>query len=155
MREIDKSFKNTFNDSGFRVKNTSWYRITEDFIQVIHFQKSLYSDLYYLNVAIDVKPTEKIIYKPEYKFSVRLRADRIIQKDYLLQALDFKTPLCQAERNANINAIIIDCVKFLDSISTWEQFKVALSNKHHAIHRAGIAVDFRQVLCNMDHLSYD
>ena len=35
MREIDIILKPLFNSCGFSLKRTSWYRLTDDFIQII------------------------------------------------------------------------------------------------------------------------
>lgn len=53
MREIDKLVKDILTSDGFVFKKTSWYRTTKDFIQILNFQKSHFSNKFYLNLGID------------------------------------------------------------------------------------------------------
>ena len=66
MRDIDSRVGEILISHDFKLKKNSWYRHTEDFIQVLNLQKSYFSDLYYLNIGLDVKPDNISSYMPEY-----------------------------------------------------------------------------------------
>lgn len=146
MREIDIILKPLFNSCGFSLKRTSWYRLTDDFIQIINFQKSHFSNLYYLNIGLDCKNGGYIIYKPEYKFPVRLRADMIISDPELIKYLDFDSVYPESVRTEKLKIIALLCVQFLDSIADWQQFKSAFNDKDHLIHQAFIISSFLSLL---------
>ena len=61
MRDIDIILKPLFNSCGFSLKRNSWYRLTDDFIQIINFQKSHFSNLYYLNIGLDHRNESGVI----------------------------------------------------------------------------------------------
>ena len=48
MRKIDAIVKDVMKASGFVKKSNSWYKLTDDFVQVLNFQKSAFSNLYSL-----------------------------------------------------------------------------------------------------------
>lgn len=141
MREIDIIVKDVLTSYGFIFKNTSWYRTTEDFIQIINFQKSLFSNKYYLNLGFDdrqVRPT----YKPEYQFSVRLRIDILFSDIQLMQPLDFENDYPETTRRDQLHALVLRGIDFLDSVNGWNKLRIAISNQSHPIHHAFITAQF-------------
>lgn len=144
MREIDKLLKNLLTQYGFVLKKNSWYRLTKDFIQIINFQKSQFSNKYYLNIGIDEKSDNMPLFKPEYMFAIRLRADNIVSDSTLIHALDFEKYISEDERVNNINTTVLCCIHFLDSITDWKQLKSAFEDNAHLIHQAFITISFKQ-----------
>ena len=148
MREIDTILKDTLKCQGFKLKGTSWYRLTEDFINVINFQKSLYSNLYYVNIGIDKKIGNDNLYKPEYKFPIRFRIEELISDKAILQALDFERNFSVFDRLEHLNKIVKYSIDFLDSISNLEQLKLSLSDSQHPINKAAIIATMRSEIEN-------
>lgn len=148
MREIDSLVREVLIFHDFKLRKNSWYRQTEDFIQVINLQKSYFSDLYYLNMGIDVNSSNTIDYKSEYLFSVRIRAEMIIKESELVLALDFTNALSESDRLRRINTLIIKCIDFLDSLRSWSDFRIAIEDVNHQIHKAAITASFKQLLVN-------
>ena len=148
MREIDTILKDTLKCQGFKLKGTSWYRLTDDFINVINFQKSLYSNLYYVNIGIDKKIGNDNLYKPEYKFPIRFRIEELISDKAILQALDFERNFSVFDRLEHINKIVKYSIDFLDSISNLEQLKLSLSDSQHPINKAAIIATMRSEIEN-------
>ena len=148
MREIDTILKDTLKCQGFKLKGTSWYRLTEDFINVINFQKSLYSNLYYVNIGIDKKIGNDNLYKPEYKFPIRFRIEELISDKAILQALDFERSFSVFDRLEHLNKIVKYSIDFLDSSSNWEQLKLSLSDSQHPINKAAIIATMRSEIEN-------
>ena len=149
MREIDTILKDILKCQGFKLKGTSWYRLTDDFIHVINFQKSLYSNLYYVNIGIDKKTGNVKSYKPEYKFAIRLRIERLITDKALLQALDFNDNISVFDRLELLSKIVKYSIDFLDSLSNWEQLKLSLSDPKHPINKAAIIATMRSEIENL------
>ena len=148
MREIDQIVRNMLTSNGFVLKRNSWYRITDDLIQIINFQKSYFSNKFYLNIGIDERFEQKIIYKPEYHFPIRLRIESLLSDSQLLQALDFDLNFSESDRLENLHTIILHCVNFLNDISNWEQLTLAINDKFHPIHKAAITGAFMKRLKN-------
>jgi len=142
MREIDKIVKDILTNYGFVFKKSSWYRVSDDFIQIINFQKSQFSNKFYINFGLDERDSQGLIYKNEYQFPIRLRADMMVLDEQLMAALDFEEPCSETIRNENLQALITNIVNFLDSINGWEQLKSAMHNKTHLIHKAFITGPF-------------
>ena len=148
MREIDTILKDIIKCQGFKLKGTSWYKLTDDFIYVINFQKSLYSNLYYVNIGIDKKIGNDNLYKPEYKFPIRFRIEELISDKAILQALDFERNFSVFDRLEHLNKIVKYSIDFLDSISNWEQLKLSLSDSQHPINKAAIIATMRSEIEN-------
>ena len=148
MREIDTILKDIIKCQGFKLKGTSWYKLTDDFIYVINFQKSLYSNLYYVNIGIDKKIGNDNLYKPEYKFPIRFRIEELISDKAILQALDFERNFSVFDRLEHINKIVKYSIDFLDSISNLEQLKLSLSDSQHPINKAAIIATMRSEIEN-------
>lgn len=148
MRDIDSRVGEVLISHDFKLKKNSWYRHTEDFIQVLNLQKSYFSDLYYLNIGLDVKPDNISSYMPEYMFSVRGRAEMIIQNRELILSLDFTNDLSESDRQSKLNTLLVECVEFLNSIRSWKDFRKAIDNSSHPIHKAAITASFKQLLTN-------
>ena len=148
MREIDTILKDIIKCQGFKLKGTSWYKLTDDFIYVINFQKSLYSNLYYVNIGIDKKIGNDNLYKPEYKFPIRFRIEELISDKAILQALDFERNFSVFDRLEHLNKIVKYSIDFLDSLSNLEQLKLSLSDSQHPINKAAIIATMRSEIEN-------
>lgn len=142
MREIDKLVKDILTSDGFVFKKTSWYRTTKDFIQILNFQKSHFSNKFYLNLGIDEIQEGKPSYKPEYQFPVRIRIDMLLYNRDLMQSLDFEKEYIETTRQEELKTIVLSGINFLDSINEWNQLRTAISNQSHPIHRACILSEF-------------
>lgn len=146
MRKIDAIVKDVMKASGFVKKSNSWYKLTDDFVQVLNFQKSAFSNLYYLNIGIDVRSSDKPQYMPEYRFGVRLRADMLAFESGIVGALDFERNMDSEERIETIYAIIEECVSFLESVSSWVQLHAAYNDDSHPINKAATTGVFKLIM---------
>lgn len=126
MREIDKLIRPLMRENGFRLKGTSWYRIKEDFIQVLNFQKSLYGDDYYLNLAFDLSndllcfpPDYKFL--PEYRYPIRIRAENIPFIETTKKKYTFDIKSSERVRKVIVETIE-NCLVFLNEYSEKSKF---------------------------------
>ena len=142
MRDIDKTVKDLLTPHGFVFKRSSWYRTSDSLIQIINFQKSQYANRFYMNLGIDERTGQELVYKPEYLFSVRLRVEMIVSDTLLIDALDFEKECSEINRNEKMEALILNSINFLDSINGWEELRLAMKNKKHPLHRAFITTSF-------------
>ena len=88
MNECDHLTRDLLSQNGFVYRKKGWYRITGDFLQILNFQKSCWSNQYYINIGEDFLPKDKegkIEYLPEYQFPMRGRAGRLgLSKSHLI-----------------------------------------------------------------------
>jgi len=124
MNPVKETIKPIMKDNGFRCKRTSWYRRVNDVIQILNIQKSVWSNLYYINIGFD--PYDETCcfpkdysFPPEYKFRIRFRAEEIVENKDVLCSLDFEQPF--SDRDVYIMDLIKDCLSFMDSLSTKEK----------------------------------
>ena len=68
MNTINKIASDVMVSSGFAFKRGAWYALSPDFIHVVYFQRSMYSDLYYLNLAVGFNPEHWGSFPKDYKF---------------------------------------------------------------------------------------
>ena len=113
MRDIDKTVKDLLTPHGFVFKRSSWYRTSDSLIQIINFQKSQYANRFYMNLGIDERTGQELIYKPEYLFSVRLRVEMIVSDTLLIDALDFEKECSEINRNEKMEALILNSNSFI------------------------------------------
>lgn len=151
MREIDILVKDILTSYGFVYKKTSWYRTTNDFIQILNFQKSHFSNKFYLNIGIDEIQGDRPTYKPEYQFPVRLRIDMLLSNKELMQSLDFEKDCQETDRQKELNTIVLYGINFLDSINEWNQLRTAIKNQSHPIHHAHIIAEFMKKIKEISH----
>jgi hypothetical protein len=89
-----------FKSEGFKKKGQTWYRQKNDSIILCNYQKSAYSDLFYLNfgiVFIELLKSEKIP-PPYYLWHWGARYEKFLEKI----KIDFSTDI----KNNNISEII-------------------------------------------------
>lgn len=68
MNTINKICKDVMVAAGFVFKRGAWYAVSGDFIHVVYFQRSLYSDLYYMELAVDFNPAHWNSFPRDFKF---------------------------------------------------------------------------------------
>lgn len=131
MNSCDILTRDQLSKNGFVYRKKSWYRTTENFLQIINFQKSSWGNQYYINIGADflVECKNGSINLPPmrlFPFWGRVE-DLAIRKD-LLDCLDFERCIEDDERNNKMNSIINECIAFLDRVRTLEGLKQEYQN---------------------------
>ena len=123
MNTINLIAKELLSSKGFLFKRGAWYALSPDFIHVLYFQRSLYSDLYYLELAVGLNPDHLESFPKEYEFpkyyTLGARA-RIKDKDELLRASNL-TP----ENEFQIQSLLLEAISLsllLEAISLFSSF---------------------------------
>jgi len=62
---------------GFKKKARTWWRTTDDSIQVINLQKSAYGEALYTNLGIYVRSLGSELSPPEYRCHIRARLEKV------------------------------------------------------------------------------
>ncbi len=108
MNTINLIAKKLLSSEGFLFKRGAWYALSPDFIHVLYFQRSLYSDLYYLELAVGFNPDHLDTFPKDYEFpkyyTLGARA-RIKDKDELLRASNL-TP----ENEFQIQSLLLEAI---------------------------------------------
>jgi hypothetical protein len=121
MNTINLIAKKLLSSEGFLFKRGAWYALSPDFINVLYFQRSLYSDLYYLELAVGFNPDHLDTFPKDYQFpkyyTLGARA-RIKDKDELLRASNL-TP----ENEFQIQSLLLEAISLFSSFTTISGFK--------------------------------
>ena len=78
MNKCDILNQELLTNNGFVYRKRGWYRCTEDFLQIINFQKSNWGNQYYINIGekcLSRLNAGSIIYPPERLFHLRGRVE--------------------------------------------------------------------------------
>ena len=125
MREIDEIASSFLEKNGFIYKRLSWYRQTNDFLQIISFQKSSFGNQYYVNIGESfISNVFSLCSKrlpPESQFQLRARASQLFNKESFA-CLDFDNDYQQDKRIEQIGIICDKCLLFLQSINSVKSF---------------------------------
>lgn len=118
MNPVKLIVKDMMKSIGFRCKNNSWYRLTNDMIQILNIQKSAWGDQYYINLGLDYydgsfRYPSEYKFPPEYKFGLRIRASELfVDADF--KSLDFTKEYNPEKRTEAIKDIFSRSLNFLD-----------------------------------------
>ncbi|MBK8255163.1 MAG: DUF4304 domain-containing protein [Polyangiaceae bacterium] len=98
--------------AGFVRKRDTWYRATEDLIQVLNVQKSRYGQQYYLNLGIWLKPLGEVQFPKENVCHVRIRARQLDEatRAEFEKCLDLDSGITPEERENQIRRLVDDVV---------------------------------------------
>ena len=83
MNKCDILNQELLTNNGFVYRKRGWYRCTEDFLQIINFQKSNWGNQYYINIGencLSRLNAGSIIYPPERLFHLRITDNRKANK---------------------------------------------------------------------------
>lgn len=121
MNTINKIVSDVMASSGFIFKRGTWFALSFDFMHAVYFQRSMYSDLYYLNLSVGFNPEHWDSYPKGYKFPAHYTLGahaRIKDSDELL-SVDNLTP----EKETQICALLHDSLFLFSPFSTEAAFK--------------------------------
>lgn len=116
MNPIKTIVKDLMKSAGFRCKNNTWYRQSNDLIQALNIQKSAWGDLYYINICFSYYDGS-FLYPSEYKFldtfDLRIRASELFE-DADFKSLDYTEDYDSEKRAIAIKDIFSRSLSFLD-----------------------------------------
>jgi hypothetical protein len=131
MNKCDILNQELLTNNGFVYRKRGWYRCTEDFLQIINFQKSNWGNQYYINIGencLSRLNAGSIIYPPERLFHLRGRVEDLGIPEETLDCMDFENSILENERKNKMTSIISECIAFLDRIRTKEGLKLEYNN---------------------------
>ena len=116
MNPIKTIVKDLMKSAGFRCKNNTWYRQSNDLIQALNIQKSAWGDLYYINICFNYYDGS-FLYPSEYRFldtfDLRIRASELFE-DADFKSLDYTEDYDSEKRAIAIKDIFFRSLSFLD-----------------------------------------
>ncbi len=132
MNPVKMIVKDLMKSAGFRCKKNSWYRLSNDLIQVLNIQKSAWGDQYYINLGLDYYdgsfqyPSE-YKFPAEYMFGLRIRASRLLE-DVDFKALDYTENYNPEKRTKAIKDIFYKSLDFLNRCNSTSVLKEDYKN---------------------------
>ena len=126
MNQINLVCKKLMDANGFIFKRGGWYRLTNSFIFIVYFQRSLYSDLYYLCLGVELNTDywasfpKGYTFPQECNFSIRHRVD---DKEKLLTINDISS-----EKETQIQSFVLHSLQFFKHFTSISGFVDACIN---------------------------
>lgn len=124
--QFKKLVHSVMKENGFHRKGNSWYKATDECIVLLNLQHSLYSSLYYINLAcMPQKFAHGVLYPKEECCFVRTRIPKYgINGENYHQITDLETEINDSERESGIIHILRDyCLPTLDKFSSIKDVK--------------------------------
>jgi hypothetical protein len=87
---LEQSITPHLKAMSFKKKARSWWRATEDSIQVVNIQKSSFGPQVYINLGIYIRSLGPELTPPEYRCHIRTRLERVVPEE-LTQAVTSAT----------------------------------------------------------------
>jgi hypothetical protein len=133
MERINTVCRELLKNAGFVLKKRSWYRSFPEIMQMINFQKSAYSNLFYVNVCLTLQEFcgGKFESVGHYPFTIRAE-DCMTSNTDILKSFDFEnTSMSEDERTENILNAVSECVRFLDASASIQKFADKVTHDKH------------------------
>jgi hypothetical protein len=90
-KHLEMVLKPFLKEQGFRKKGASWWKHTEDFIQVINIQGSQWSKKFYINLAVYIRSLGDEEWPTEYKCHIRNRLESLVgDSKEIISLLDYE-----------------------------------------------------------------
>jgi hypothetical protein len=97
------ALEDALGPAGFQRKGDSWFRRTDEVVEIVNLQKSQYGPLYYLNYALWLRALGEEQFPREERCHVRMRADNIVSSEaQLARLLDLRSDLGESERRLGV-----------------------------------------------------
>ena len=108
---VVRAIESSLQKDGWRKKSGSWYKRAPETLLVVNIQKSNYSRLYFLNLAIFM-PNRADEFSPYEQAPVRLRVNDLPGAEQYSprELLDLERPLADDERESRITKMMEDLV---------------------------------------------
>ena len=119
--QFKKIVHSVMKENGFRRKGSSWYKSTDECIVLLNLKHSLYSSLYYINLAcMPQKFAHGELYPKEPCCYVRTRIPKQgINGENYHEITDLETDINDNERESGIIHILKDyCLPTLDKLGS-------------------------------------
>lgn len=127
MNQINSICRDLLSSRGFVFKRGGWYAISHDFIFIVYFQRSMFSNLYYLNLGVDVNTEHIESFSKDYSFPTEpdfgLR-HRVTDESHLLSIDNLSL-----EKECEIKSFVSEALRFFDYFSSVSSFAEAYINR--------------------------
>ena len=101
------ALKDVLGYAGFSRRGDSWFRTTDEVVEVLNLQKSQWGNQYYLNYALWLLPLGETKFPKEERCHVRFRVDAIVSPGAdLVRLLDLDADSSDAERRSKLVAVL-------------------------------------------------
>ena len=116
MLPLESSISPPLKAQGFRKKSRTWWRTTEETIQVLNLQKSPFGERLYINLGVYVRQLGKESNPAQHNCHVHTRLEQVAAEEYWNCIVSAESePVPPPELVA---AILTDGIEWLDQVST-------------------------------------
>jgi hypothetical protein len=78
MLPLEAAVAGALRSNVFKKKSRTWWRTTDDVIQVVNLQKSAYGERLYVNLGLYIRSLGSEQNPPEYRCHIRVRLERLV-----------------------------------------------------------------------------
>ena len=114
------ALEDVLGPAGFSRKGDSWFRRTDEVVEVVNLQKSQYGHQYYLNYALWLRALGEESFPKEEKCHIRMRAGSIVSsEEQLVRILDFDSDATDTDRRSEFAKLLaFEFLPFADNCRT-------------------------------------
>jgi Domain of unknown function (DUF4304) len=114
------ALEDVLSPAGFSRKGDSWFRSTDEVVEVVNLQKSQYGHQYYLNYALWLRALGEMRFPKEEKCHLRMRVGSIVSSEaQLARLLDFEADATDTERRTGFASLLTsEFLRFADNCRT-------------------------------------
>ena len=106
-RDFVKAIAPTLKSQGFKKKDATWHRASDEFIETFNVQGSQWSKSFYLNLGIYIRALGDKTTPPQCRCHIRNRvADLVDDRARYNELLDLENSISAAQRFRELNEII-------------------------------------------------
>ena len=103
---LSLALEDVLGPAGFTRKGDSWFRRTEEIVEVLNLQKSQWGRQYYLNYALWLRALGEAPFPRHEQCHVQMRASAFLPPDDLARLLNLESDLTDAERRAALAGLL-------------------------------------------------
>jgi hypothetical protein len=114
------ALEDALGPAGFSRRGDSWFRRTDETVEVVNLQKSQYGHQYYLNYAVWFRALGEEAFPKEERCHVRMRAGAIVSPEAQLgRLLDLESGVADVERRSELADLLArEFLPFADACRT-------------------------------------
>lgn len=133
---METLLKVPLKEQGFRKKGATWYRETDEVVQVVNIQGSQWSTIFYINLGVYLKSRGDKSEPAEYDCHLRTRLSQLVPDlHYLAELCDVHTKAFEdIDRSDLVQLLLNHGLPWLNECSTESGFKKELTLNRSMVH---------------------
>ena len=116
MLPIEEAIAPAMKSYGFKKKARTWWRATDDSVQVVNLQKSAYGEQLYINLGLFVRSLGSEQTPPENRCHIRARLERVVPESLYLSVTSASSYAVPSEEL--VNALLLHGIGWFEKLGS-------------------------------------